>query len=372
MKILICPNAFKGALGAEDAAEAIDRGLREASDQIETVQLPIADGGDGSLGVIVKYLGAELYTKEVEGPMENRVTATYGWHDESRFAVIELAEASGIRLIGELDPWTATTFGTGELIQTALSHGATKIYLTIGGSASVDGALGILAALGVKFYDGEKIIKNPKPSDLQRIDRMETEVLTEVTDQCKIIILCDVTNPLIGEKGAAAVFGPQKGCEERDVHWFNDAFKNLADLIEELNGTHVHDLKHGGAAGGVAAILHGLLQAELIAGADQILEWAGFHEHLSQADVLITGEGRIDQQTNYGKGPGLVARLGKESGLRVIGLSGGVNTELNPLDNFDVILPIVHAPVELDKAMKYTYQNLERTAYQLGKLLIAD
>ncbi|WP_421876989.1 glycerate kinase [Marinoscillum sp.] len=372
MKVLICPNAFKESLSAEEAAEAIQRGLREASVSIETALVPIADGGDGSLGVIVRYLGAELYTRSVDGPLEQEVSASYGWHDEGKFAIIELAEASGIRLIDELDPYNATTYGTGQLIQSALSRGATQIYLTIGGSASVDGALGILAALGVKFYDGNEPIQNPKPSDLQRIDRMDAGVVTEIVDQCKITILCDVTNPLIGEKGAAAVFGPQKGCEERDVYWFNDALKNLADLVEESTGRHVHDVKHGGAAGGVAAILHGLLQAELIPGAEKILEWAGFDKELGTSDVLITGEGRIDQQTNYGKGPGLVARLGKEAGLKVIGLSGGVNAEVDPIEHFDVILPITNGPVTLEEAMKFTYQNLERTAFQLGKLLVVD
>ncbi|WP_258098461.1 glycerate kinase [Marinoscillum pacificum] len=373
MKVIICPNAFKGSLSAEHAAEAIARGLKLASDDIECVELPIADGGDGSLGVIAKYLDAEIYTREVAGPCGSVVEAKYGWHDDEKLAIIELAEASGIRLLEELDPWNATTYGTGELIQNALKRGATKIYLTIGGSASVDGAIGILDALGVEFIDLRgKVIENPKPSDIKRISEIKMDVLTEVRDQCQIHILCDVVNPLLGDEGAARVFGPQKGLEERDIPWFDDALKSLADHIEKSRGLKVHDLEHGGAAGGVAAILNGALDARLIPGGDTILEWAKFKEQLESADVLITGEGRIDQQTNFGKGPGLVARLGKEHGLKVIGLSGSVNTEIEPIDYFDVVLPIINGPMDLSTAMKYTYVNLERTAYQLARLVLAD
>lgn len=373
MKVIICPNAFKGSLSAEHAAEAIARGLKLASGDIECVELPIADGGDGSLGVIAKYLDAEILAKEVIGPCGSTVEANYGWHDEKKIAIIELAEASGIRLIEELDPWNATTFGTGELIQNALQRGATKIYLTIGGSASVDGALGILDALGVEFIDLRgKVIENPKPSDIKRIAEIKMDLLTEVRDQCQIQILCDVVNPLLGDEGAARIFGPQKGLEERDIPWFDDALKSLADHIERIRGVKVHDLKHGGAAGGVAAILNGALDAELIPGGETILEWANFQEQVADADVLITGEGRIDQQTNFGKGPGLVAKLGKEQGLRVIGLSGSVNSEIEPIDYFDVVLPILNEPADLSTAMKYTYVNLERTAYQLARLLLID
>ena len=173
-------------------------------------------------------------------------------------------------------------------------------------------------------------------------------------------------------EGAARILGPQKGLEERDIPWFDDALGFLADHIEQQRGLKVHHLEHGGAAGGVAAILNGALDARLIPGGETILEWANFKEHLIGADLLITGEGRIDQQTNFGKGPGLVARIGKENGLKVIGLSGSVHMEIEPIDYFDVVLPIINGPMELSEAMKYSYVNLERTAYQLAMLVLAD
>lgn len=370
MKILISPNAFKGALSAELAAEAIEMGLKQASSSLDCVVLPIADGGDGSLGVIARYLKAEIFSKEVVGPLGERVVANYGWHDSGQTAIVELAEASGIKLVQSLDPWNATTFGTGQLIRGILARGAKKIYLTVGGSATVDGALGILDALGVTFFEGDELIDNPKPSDIKRISRMEVDALMQLTRECALSILCDVENPLLGDEGAAKIFGPQKGLSDKGVVWFDDALKWLADLVTVATGREVHSLPHGGAAGGVAAVLHGLLGAELLNGGEQILEWTGFLEHLGSADLLITGEGKIDQQTNYGKGPGLVARKANQAGVKVIGLTGGVQTEIVDAEFFDVVLPIIHSPeVKLQDAMNYTYTNLERTAYQLGKLL---
>ncbi|MEQ8473833.1 MAG: glycerate kinase [Marinoscillum sp.] len=369
MNILVCPNSYKGALDAASAAKAISAGLTASNKNIKCTSIPIADGGDGSLPVIAKYLHTEECFWEVEGPLGKLVDARFGWFEDGRFAVIELAEASGIRLVEELDPWGASSIGTGQLIKRAIQKGATRIYLTIGGSATVDGALGLLHALGVKFLEKGVEIENPKPSDFQRIDDLDADEALELLSYTKLTILCDVTNPLLGDKGAVAIFGPQKGLKDKGVVWFEKSFKAFANLIETKFGRHIHDVKYGGAAGGIAAVLYGVFGAELVHGGEQILEWANFNQHLSKADVVITGEGRIDSQTNFGKGPGLVALKAKDAGKKVIGLSGAVALNPDHVDFFDVIIPITNGPCTLEEAMTSTSQNLERSGRELGKLL---
>ncbi|MEQ9303474.1 MAG: glycerate kinase, partial [Marinoscillum sp.] len=211
MNILVCPNSYKGALDAATATRAIVDGLTASNKNLKCKAVPIADGGDGSLPVIASYLGTEECFWEVEGPLGKLTDARFGWFEEGRFGVIELAEASGLRLVQgqELDPWSASTIGTGQLIKRVIEKGGTRIYLSIGGSATVDGALGLLHALGVKFLEKGEVIENPKPSDFQRVDDMDASVALELLSYTKLTILCDVTNPLLGEKGAVTIFGPQ-------------------------------------------------------------------------------------------------------------------------------------------------------------------
>lgn len=369
--ILIAPNAYKGALDASKAADAIEQGLILGMLNGSSKKVPIADGGDGSLSVISHYLGATLHTKRVTGPLGKPVAAQWGFNESTKTAVIELAEASGIRLLRkeELSAWETTTYGTGELIREAVAKGAKTIYLTIGGSATVDGALGILDALGTIFYTENEQLIDPGARDMEHITRIDISSIPEAIRQANLIILCDVTNPLLGDEGAASVFAPQKGALVTDVSKFEKGFENLASLIKKDFGKQVGDLKHGGAAGGVSAILHGVLGAKLIAGGEQILEWADFNTHLKWADVVITGEGRIDHQTQYGKGPGLVAMKAKEAGKFVIGLSGFVEPDDLTFGNFDVILSLSNKPDSLENAMSQTAVNLKRLGYQLGKLL---
>lgn len=370
-RILICPNAFKGSLDAKAVAGAIARGLRESALECTIVELPIADGGDGSLGVINQYLDAVEMRLGVNDPLGAPVHARYGWHESEKTGVVELAEASGLKLLSpvSLNPWQATTRGTGQLIRNLLEKGARRIYLTIGGSATIDGAMGILDALGVKFYHSSGLVPGPLPSDLDKIVRIDADDALFLLQGLELIVLCDVENPLLGAHGAAAVFGPQKGADEEGVLRLERGLANLAGVVAECTGRSVDDLKHGGAAGGVAAMLHGVLGARLVNGGEQILQWAGFDGALQQADIVITGEGKIDEQTAYGKGPGLVARKAKQAGKHVLGLCGMVSPDLRSYDHFDVVLPIANGPGSLADAFAHTAQNLERTACEVGKLL---
>lgn len=367
--VLICPNAFKSSLSAEAVANAIAAGLQQSALDCTCTTLAIADGGDGTLNVVAGYLGLELRTLEVNGPLGKHVQAAYGVKGD--MALIELAEASGLHLLNEneLDPWAATTLGTGQLIADALDRGARKIYLTVGGSATVDGALGILDALGVVFHHEFGSIQQPVPSDFGRIQHIDLRQAEDLLEGVELFVLTDVTNPLVGAQGAAAVFGPQKGAKSEDIEVLDAGLQHLADLVARTKGVAVHELEGAGAAGGVAGILHGLLGARLLNGAEQVLEWSGFKNELEKAAIVITAEGHMDEQTAYGKGPGKVAQLAKAAGKMVIGLAGGVSRELTELAGFDAVFPVVHAPVSHFEAYAATAENLTRTARQIGNLL---
>lgn len=371
MNILIVPNAFKESLEAEKVACAIRNGLKLSGLYCICNELPIADGGDGSLGVINQYLGAELFELEVNGPVGWHVMAKYGWQKRSEIGVVELAEASGIRHLhaDQLDPWNASTVGTGQLIRELVEMGAKTIYLTVGGSATVDGALGILSALGTRFYHSKGQLTQPLTADLHKIVALDVSETLALLKDTSITILCDVINPLLGPHGAATVFGPQKGAKPNDIAQLEEGFANLAAIIARDFMKDIGDLPHAGAAGGVAGVLHGVLGSELVNGGKQILEWAGFEEALEKADVVITGEGKIDEQTAYGKGPGLVAKLAKDAGKYVIGISGSVSAEPRFYENFDIVLPIINAPGSIVEIFNHTAENLERTAMMIGRML---
>tara|TARA_Y100001972_G_C7661639_1_gene333818 strand:- start:91 stop:1212 length:1122 start_codon:yes stop_codon:yes gene_type:complete len=361
-KIIVAPNAFKGALSAEEAAQAIAKGIRMSGIKNEIVELPIADGGDGSLTVISKYLEAEMKASKVKGPDGSSVEAKWGYNKSKSLAVIEMAEASGIRLLpkNELNPMVMTTYGTGQLILEAVNKGAREIYLTVGGSATVDLGVGIMEALGARFYIRSEVLNGIKPKDFERITNIDLTVPEELKSKVNVRILSDVNNPLLGKEGAAAVFGPQKGATEEMVKQLESALDHMAGMLEELTGKSVRNLKGGGAAGGITAGLYLALDAEILDGADQILNWAGFKDHLKSASLVITGEGKIDTQTNYGKGPGLIARLAKGADLKVVGLSGALDEDTSQIRNFDQLIAISNPTDPLEVSMRNTAANLER------------
>lgn len=362
-KIILAPNAFKGSLSAREATASIRKGLLKAGFKDEDIiDIPIADGGDGSLDVIANYLDLKITSTIVHGPTGKEVNAK--WGIRNNLAVIEMAEASGLRLLNEdeLNPMQATSFGTGELIREACTAGVTEIYLTVGGSATVDMGAGILEALGVKFISGVGPLKDVKPDVFRRIQSVDVSRVIALCEGVNIRILSDVTNPLLGKEGAAAVFGPQKGADPEMVNMLEDSLSHLAGMLEAVSGKSISKMVGGGAAGGVTAGLHAVLGAEVIDGADQILSWADFDRHLEGASLLITGEGKIDTQTNYGKGPGLVAKKAKEKGIRVIGLSGILDDDISGIKNFDQLIAISDPNDSLEESMRKTSDNLERVA----------
>ena len=376
MHILIAPNAFKNSLSAPDAAKAIREGLMDSSLDCSIECFPVGDGGDGTASMIVQHFGGFFTQVRTSDPLGRKINAPLGFIDEGGTAVIEMAEVSGLKLLqsDEYDPMRATSFGCGELIRAALNQGAKKIILGVGGSATVDGGCGALQAMGLRFLDvsGNELTGMPGIlTDLHSIDTSGTDMRIFETE---FIILCDVDNFMLGSKGAASVFGPQKGASENDVIQLENALTRFRDVSFLQTGADLNKLRYGGAAGGISAGLHVYLNARLVQGIDYFLEITGFDKALEKTDILITGEGSIDLQTLEGKGPFGVASRAKKKNIRVIGFAGevlsGEITELN--EYFDVLISVNPPAEDLKTAMLHTATNLRRSSMELGKMIAGD
>ncbi|HEY6902496.1 MAG TPA: glycerate kinase [Puia sp.] len=371
--ILIAPNAFKHGIDATGAANAIRTGLQNSALDCTCTVFPIGDGGDGTCELIVQKLGGRQVTVPVHDALGRPIDASYGLIDDGNTAVIEMADASGLRLIkkSELNPLIASSYGAGELIKAALDQGVKKIIFGIGGSATVDGGTGILEALGIRFLDSNHQPLTGLPEALSQLTAIDLSDLDPRVHSCEIVVLCDVDNLLLGSAGAAAVFGPQKGATEQDLPILEAALTRFAQTAFQLTGIDMTQLIHGGAAGGVSSGMHTFLGAQLVSGIDYFLQITGFEEALQNADIVITGEGSIDEQTLQGKGPYGVAHRAKAHGLPVIGLAGKIPLEKNTAlgKYFDVLLSVGNEPAALERALQTTTQNLTRTAEAIGNLL---
>jgi len=374
--ILIAPNAFKNSLSAAAAAEAIGRGLQRSRPDCSWECFPVGDGGDGTAALLIERLGGAMVSAEVHDPLKRKIRATFGLIPPGNTAVIELADASGLRRLrpDEFDPLRATTLGTGELIRCALDGGAGRILLAVGGSATVDGGAGILQALGTRFRDAQGVDLTNLPEDLVHLESLDLSGLDPRVLRCELTVLCDVENPLLGEHGAVRVFGPQKGASDPMVKKLELALSKFSDAVLHHTGKDITSVRHGGAAGGVAAGLQGVLNAKLVRGIDCFLDLAGFEAALLKADLVITGEGRLDEQTLEGKGPVGVAVRARQKKIPVIALAGSIAPEAIPALGryFDQLLPISDGSVALEIVLRQTASNLERAAVELGKRLQAE
>ncbi|HTM90999.1 MAG TPA: glycerate kinase [Flavisolibacter sp.] len=373
MHILIAPNAFKNCLSATKVAEAIYEGLKQSSLSFTGECFPIGDGGDGTGELIIQKLKGKTVACEVSDPLGRKITSSFGLIDEGRTVVIEMADASGLRLLSanELNPLKASSYGTGKLMKAALDHGVKKIILCIGGSATVDGGCGILNALGAKFLNeaGNEIM--PSPENLLGLASIDVTRLDERIYNCELIILSDVQNELLGQDGAATVFGPQKGASENDVVKLETMLENFASITLKQQGKDITNIPSGGAAGGVAAGLFGWLNAKLVNGINYFLDLTDFNSSLQKANLVITGEGSIDMQTLNGKGPFGVAERAKQKGMPVIGIAGKVPLEKNEglQQYFEVLLSVGNEPSDLTSALKSSKRNIIRTSKEVGTLL---
>jgi glycerate kinase len=372
MHIVIAPNSFKNSLDATACAQAIKEGLLQSRLKCTCTCFPVGDGGDGTAALFIKKWKCKRIKVAVHDPIGRLIPASLGFIHKNKTAVIEMADASGIKLLKptELKPLHATSFGTGELIKKALDKGAKKIILCIGGSATVDGGCGILQALGLRFLNKHKRELKNVPEDLIHLSFIDITNADNRIYGCEIIILCDVENFLSGKNGAAKIFGPQKGASAGNVKTLEAALTQFRNVSLKQTGIDMNTIKHGGAAGGVAAGLSVWLNAKPVNGIEYFLDATGFNGALKKADVLITGEGSIDAQTLQGKAPYGVAKRAKEKNIPVIGLAGKIplhkNNALNKL--FDVLLSINNS-TETDDAILHTKENLKKTAKVIGDLM---
>jgi len=362
VKVVVAPNAFKGSLTATQAAHAMALGVRDVFPQADVVQVPVADGGDGTVEALVSALHGDHRTAGVEGPLGDPVQATYGLTDHGRMGVVELASASGLTLIPtkRRDPRRASTYGFGQLLETVRSAGASKVIAGLGGSATNDGGAGMAQALGYRLLDaaGHDIPRGG--AALARLESIDAAGFDRGWKAISVEVACDVTNPLTGPMGASAVYGPQKGAGEAAVRELDAALSRLAAVIERDLGKKVADVPGAGAAGGAGAGLLAFLDARLVPGAPLVVSASGFDQKLEGADLVITGEGRVDSQTAYGKAPGEVAKRGKAARIPVLLIAGSKAPGWEALSNLGVT-----AVVTLDEEG----DNLQQLMGDAGEML---
>jgi glycerate 2-kinase len=370
MKVIIAPDSFKESLSALEVANAIEKGFRDIFPEAEYVKIPMADGGEGTVQSLVDATGGRIVKTEVTGPLGDRVKAFFGVLGDGKTAVIEMAAASGLHLVPseKRNPLVTTTRGTGELILSALNEGAEHIIIGIGGSATNDGGAGMIQALGGRLLDrhGQEIgLGGGSLSELADIDLSGLDVRLK---HVKIEVACDVDNPLTGPKGASAVFGPQKGATPEMVATLDKNLHHYADVIERVLGKQVKDIPGAGAAGGLGAGLLAFLEAELKRGVEIVLETVKFHERIQDASLVITGEGRIDGQTIFGKTPIGVAKAAKRYNIPVIAIAGSVSDDSDVVRShgIDALYSIVPGIIPLEKALANAEYYVTKTARNIA------
>lgn len=362
-KIVIASDSYKGSASSLDVGTFISESIKEEYSEYSTEVFAVADGGEGTVKSLLAVLDGEIITLNVKGPLGESVQAEYGLINEGRTAIIEMAEASGLTLIdeSERDVMHSSTFGTGELILDALNREVDNIYIGIGGSATNDGGIGVASALGVKFLDENDEELEPIAVNLSKIHAIDTSNRTIAIDETEIIILSDVTNPLCGENGAAAVYGPQKGASEEEINELDAGLEHYAKIINDNLKIDVLNLEGGGAAGGLGVGLIVFAKAELRLGIETILELIQIEESISNADLVITGEGSIDGQSVYGKTPTGIAKLAKKYGLPVVAIVGGSDLDLTNIyeSGIDGVFDIVYKPMSIEESISNTEELIK-------------
>jgi len=373
-RVVVAPNGFKGCLSAAEAARALGEGLAAGLPGWAVDEVPVADGGEGTVAALVAATGGALRTARVTGPLGEPVEASYGLlgGDGPRTAVIEMATASGLPLVppGARDPLGATTFGTGELLRRAVEvDGCRRLVVGVGGSATTDGGAGAAQALGLRLLDATGRELGRGGAALADLDRVEGRA--GVLAGVEVVVACDVDNPLCGPEGAAAVYGPQKGATPADVARLDAGLARLAEVVERDLGVAVAARPGAGAAGGLAAGLVAFAGARLERGVALVLEAVGLDERLRGADFVVTGEGTLDLQTRRDKAPIGVLRAAQAAGVPCVAVAGGLGEESYGLheDGFAAILGATPGPMTLEEAIAAAPRLLRRTGEELGRLL---
>ena len=374
MKIVIAPDSFKESMSAREAAEAIQEGFSKIlPSTVEYDLIPMADGGEGTTEALMEALNAKTIATTVKDPLYRDITAKYAYASSQKIAIIEMAAASGLDLLTkeERNPLKTTTFGTGQLINHALELGAQKIILGIGGSATNDGGVGMLQALGVKFLDSNGHSIEPGGLHLLDIQTIDTTQLNSKFKNIDMSVACDVTNPLLGENGATMIYGPQKGATAKMIPKLDTALCHYHDKIKLQLDKDVKDIPGAGAAGGMGTALLAFLDAQLSKGIDVVLEETHFQSRIIDADLVITGEGKLDSQTIYGKTPIGVAQVAKQFNLPVIAIGGSLGEQYETVYDYgiDSVFSIMNQPTDLQYALDNGPTLLSQTAHNIARLL---
>jgi glycerate kinase len=373
MRILVAPDSFKGSLGAPEAAAAMARGIRSVFPEAEVIPFPVADGGEGTTRTLVAATGGRLVRAMATGPLGTPVEACWGVLGDGVTAVLETASASGLTQVppGAADPLRATTRGTGELLKAALDQGHRRILLGLGGSATTDGGAGLLEALGVRFLDADGQPLPPGGGSLVRLAAIDASALDPRLAETTLQVACDVDNPLCGLRGAAAVFGPQKGAGPDQVAALDAALATFARVARATTGRDPALLPGAGAAGGLGAGLLAFTNARLHPGIALVLETCGFQRHLPGVDWILTGEGRTDAQTAAGKAPLGVARAAAPHGIPVLCLSGSLGPGAEALldQGLSALMAVPPGPMDLETCMAQAASLVEEAAARLCRLL---
>jgi glycerate kinase len=365
MKILVAPNSMKGSLDAFEFADTVEKAFQDCSSEFFVRKVPVADGGDLTGDVLGRAMHAKKITTTVNDPLGRKIQS--GYYISDKTAIIEMAAASGLKHLspGELNPMKTSSFGTGQLIAHAIESGCTEILLGVGGSATVDGGLGMIEALGFRILDYQNNSLHGNGENLQKVERIESP--DSLLKNVSVKIISDVNNPLLGKTGAAAVFGPQKGASPEMVRQLEAGLKNWCAILENESCKKLSLLNGAGAAGGIALPLVAFFNAEIVPGASFILEKLNFESHIKWADCVITGEGKIDAQTLNNKAPAVVARLAHQIGKPVFAIAGSVEKEAS--EAFNGVFSFINQPLPLEEAMKQSTELLYNFSFELAKLI---
>ncbi|MFD3156886.1 glycerate kinase [Haloimpatiens sp. FM7330] len=373
MKFVLAPDSFKESMTAKEACIAMEKGIKKVFKDAECIHVPMADGGEGTMESLVDAAEGKLYTVEVTAPLGNKIEGRFGILGDGETAVIEMAEASGLHLVKREDrnPLVTTTYGTGELIKTALDKGVKKIIIGLGGSSTNDGGAGMLQALGISLKDKVGRELNFGGGDLGNLEKIDLSNFDKRVLDIEIEVACDVKNPLTGEKGASYTFGPQKGATLKMVKVLDKNLKHYGNVIRKFLGKEVDAIEGAGAAGGLGAALIGFCNAKLKKGIDLVMEYSNLEKKVKDADYVFTGEGSIDFQTKFGKTPVGVAKIAKKYNIPVIAFAGKVGSGIEELYELgiDSVIGILSGVFSLEEALVKGKENLEVSVENITRII---
>ena len=375
MKVVSAVDSFKGSLTSLEVSEAIETGAKKVNKAIIVKKIALADGGEGTVQSFIQNSGGEFVKIQAKDPLGREITASYGILGDGKTAVIETAEASGLPLLKEFEknPMEASTYGTGELIKHAIQNGCREFIIGLGGSATNDGGMGMLAALGFQFLDENGNILVPAGKSLEKVCEINMENVMEELNECKFLVACDVDNPFYGKNGAAYVYAKQKGADDEMIKELDKGLKIFSGAIEKAVGKSIANISGAGAAGGMGGAFLGFLNSELRPGIDIVIEKIKLEDIIKSADVVITGEGRIDFQTAMGKAPIGVAKLAQKYNIPVIAIGGSVADNIENIyeKGIKAVFSVMDSPMSLAEAMdnRNAKRLVAKTAEQIFRTI---